>query len=118
MRLEKYTHKPFDVEAIQVSVDNFSEVAAWCDGTIIETDDDRYIKVKVKHPLNVRQTQARVDDWILNARGNFKVYTPSAFERSFVASKSPEATVNIFTDSEELRSVDEVAAGDAIQGKL
>lgn len=52
------------------------------------TDDQpgrKHIKVKVKNPINDRQTKAFVGDWVLytDERSGFKVYNNHAFERSF-----------------------------------
>lgn len=92
LALEKYVRKPFYVEAVQVTEENISEVAAWCGGNIfsdnLESPDGRlakYVQVRVRKPLNERQTKAYVNDWILFAGGGYKVYTPKAFLGCFEA---------------------------------
>lgn len=97
METETYTRKPIHVEAVQVTEENLYEVAAWCDGEVIinqtSRTGERYIKVKVNNPLNVRQTKAFVGDWVLKSKHGFKCYTPKAFEKAF--EKPEEATVNV-----------------------
>lgn len=89
MKTQTYNRKPFQVEAVQVTVDNLEKVAEWCQG-ILDTDfhpEDEvgkvFIRVKVKHPLNARQTKAYLGDWVLKAGEGFKVYNDVAFEKSF-----------------------------------
>lgn len=82
VQTERYTRKPFFVDAVLVTEENFEEVAKWCKGTIAEQGDQRYIKVFVKYPKTERQTQAFVGDWILKLNG-YKIYTQKAFEENF-----------------------------------
>lgn len=113
MKTEKYTRKPFEVEAVQVTDENFEDVAAWCDGTIVtsrspksedglfESESERYIKVDVSRPLNERQTKAYVGDWLLSAVKGFKVYADGPFTRNFT--KVPKNDI-----PQELIATDEV----------
>ena len=90
LKTHKFARKPFYVDAVRVSEANMKEVAEWCDGTI-KTQGDAgraeeevpFIAVKVYRPLNERQSQAFVGDWVLFAGSGFKVYTPKAFDKSF-----------------------------------
>lgn len=94
---EKYVRKPLYVDAVQVTAENFMDVARWCFGEIKNKDgsdvdyskgpdpENQFIKVRVTNPKNIKQTQASVGDWILytdSGRG-FKVYTTKAFLASF-----------------------------------
>jgi len=93
----KYIRKPLIVEAIQVTEENFLEVARWCVGAIclidgditlqmIDPDDDMmkfYIRVRVYNPKTPRQTKAHVGDWILYTVQGYKIYTNRAFFKSF-----------------------------------
>lgn len=86
--IEVYVRKSFDVEAIRVTNDNMRAVAEWCAGEVkaIGGHDGRYgpyIKVDVFRPINERQTQAFVGDWVLRMGTSFKVYTDSAFKKDF-----------------------------------
>ena len=89
----KFARRPFYVDAVQVTAENIDAVAAWCQGDVrtFQTESNsegvtrsqQYVKVRVYRPLNDRQTQAFIGDWILYAGTGFKVYTPKAFEKSF-----------------------------------
>lgn len=114
----KYKRKTFEVEAVQVTAQNFQEAAKWCGGEVrFENNnldiDSAYIKVKVRRPLNEKQTRAAVGDWILLSESGYKVYTSRAFESSFVeATDVEQPSGNVFEnqpedDKEELRVVDE-----------
>lgn len=97
MQTTKFTRKPFEVDAVQVTADNIEEVAKWCQGEVITEDDQPCIKVRVLRALNDRQTKAFVGDWVLYAGTGYKVYIDKAFKKSFVER------------SEELRTVGEPA---------
>lgn len=87
METQKFTRKPFEIDAVQVTPENLEEVAAWCQGEILagESEDtaQRHIKVRVHRPLNDRQTKAYPGDWVLYAGKGYKVYTDKAFKTSF-----------------------------------
>jgi len=82
-----YVRKPLYVEAVQVTPENFNEIALWCQGDIQEITERgrtfQFIAVRVTNPMNPRQGQARVGDWILTSERGYKVYTPKAFEKAF-----------------------------------
>lgn len=85
MKTHKFARKPFYVDAVRVSETNIEEVAQWCEGEI-KTDSQglRYIHVtNVHRPLNDKQTQAYLGDWVLLYGSGFKVYIPKAFDKSF-----------------------------------
>jgi len=91
----KYVRKPLFVDAVQVTEQNFADIARWCFGeigNIDETPVDRsadvqptkqYIHVRVHNPKNPRQTKAFVGDWILYTERGYKVYTTKAFQANF-----------------------------------
>lgn len=88
MKTEKYTRNPFVIDAVQVTDDNINEIAQWCSGDVRTAEikpgkEDHYIKVRVQRPLNERQTQAFVGDWVLFAGTGYKVYTNKAFRKCF-----------------------------------
>lgn len=121
MQIYKYQRKAFEVEAVQVSEENIPDVAEWCDGEVIVDDKNphrTHVKVKVKRPLNDKQTRAYFGDWVLLSESGYKVYTNRAFVNSFerIVSGDPfptQAAGNIFENqpeedkSQELRVVDE-----------
>ena len=109
----KYVRKPLFVDAVQITLANFNEVAEWCQGEVRDYHDkplapeqatnealERYIHVRVHNPKNVRQTKAFVGDWLLYTERGYKVYTQKAFRASFDAvpqDQDSEAT----TDQDE-----------------
>jgi hypothetical protein len=84
LEVAKYSRKPFVVDAIQVTGDNVTAVAEWCNGEVHDANGPgTYIKVQVKRALSARQTKAFVGDWVLKAGTGYKVYTPNAFANGF-----------------------------------
>ena len=83
LEINRYVRRPFYVDSVQVTDANMDEVADWCDGTVITTPKERYIKVKVKRPTNHRQTTAMVGDWVLVSEYGYKVFSPRNFEMKF-----------------------------------
>jgi hypothetical protein len=93
---QRYVRKPLFVDAVQVTEDNFLDIARWCFGEILNNDDTpvaegqgvepskQYIHVRVHNPKNPRQTKAFVGDWILYTERGYKVYTTKAFLANFV----------------------------------
>lgn len=86
---QKYARKPYYADAVEVTEENFEEVAAWCQGEIIETahkheqgKTERHIRVRVHRPINDRQTRAFVGDFLVYLNG-YKVYPAVAFHKSF-----------------------------------
>lgn len=91
----KYVRKPLYVDAVQVTEENFVDIARWCFGEISNIDDTprdmtedveptkQYIYVRVHNPKNPRQTKAFVGDWILYTERGYKVYTTKAFQANF-----------------------------------
>lgn len=90
---EKYIRKPLVVIGVEVTADNFMELALWVQGSIMnidgsETDgpvnpEKQYILVRVHNPKSPRQSKAFVGDWILYSDRGYKVYTPKAFNNTF-----------------------------------
>jgi len=97
VQTKKFHRKSFPVDAIQVTPENMEQVARWCAGTIMHDGDKEghlsrdYIKVRVAYPKDERQTQAYLGDWVLKSGRSFKVYTNSAFEKSFIPEEKPAA---------------------------
>lgn len=84
MEAQRYVRKPMFVEAIQVTKDNFREIAKWCNGTAYESSDG-HITVRVLHTRSktIPRTKAFLGDWVLSSENGFRVYTNSAFEKAF-----------------------------------
>lgn len=98
VKTQKFLRKSFPVDAVQVSPENIEEVAKWCAGEIKHDGEKEghlsrdYISVRVAYPINPRQTQAYFGDWVLKSGKSFKVYTNSAFEKSFVVAEKEKET--------------------------
>ena len=105
IKTERFARRPFFIDAVQVTAENMHDVAKWCDGEVRTTvrtpdgPDESYVKVRVHRPLNDRQTQAFISDWLLYAGSGYKVYTIKAFTKNF----EPIAA----TDTQTLVQLDE-----------
>lgn len=91
---KKYIRKPLRVRAVQVTAENFLEMAFWCKGSIKNIDgstvennsidpEKQFIQVPVSHPRSDSQAQAKIGDWVLKNEKGYKVYTDKAFTNSF-----------------------------------
>lgn len=86
---QRFVRKQFGVDAVQVTPENIEAVAEWCGGTVMHNGDKEghlsrdFIKVNVHMPKDEKQTQAYFGDWVLRSGRSFKVYTDSAFGKSF-----------------------------------
>lgn len=101
----KYVRKPLFVDAVQVTDENFGDIARWCFGEVCNIDETpvdksqdiqpskQYIHVRVHNPKNPRQTKAFVGDWILYTERGYKVYTTKAFQANFDLVKEEVSTV-------------------------
>lgn len=96
METAKFTRKPFDVDAVQVTADNIDEVAKWCQGEVLtDGENNKYVKVRVLRVISERQTQAYAGDWVLYAGTGYKVYTDKAFRKSFNPTTEELRTVTV-----------------------
>lgn len=118
---QRYIRKPLYVDAVQVTEDNFYEVAHWCNGDIA-TDNPQfkermgsapvnqlYIRVRVHSPQSDRQKQAHIGDWVLYNNRGYKIYTDRAFQNSF--DEEPSAAFKRAVD--ELKETWREATADA-----
>lgn len=130
MKTELYGRKSFTVEAVKVTRENMEEVAAWCGGqiqTVTENGREKsFIKVEVKRALNENQTQAFCGDWVLKSDSGFKKYSHRAFVQSFEkqnlyteadAAVQAGKSLNVFTNTEELRVTDEPLPVDEVEAQ-
>lgn len=98
METTKYVRKPLYVDAVQVSVQNFGEIAEWTRGTVVNTNgtqvealnpSEQFIQLQVSNPRSIRETKAYVGDWVcVGEKGGFKIYLEKAFKFTF--DKAPE----------------------------
>ncbi len=86
---QRFVRKPLFVEVVRVTGANLDAVADWCQGQVLQDEvpgkgtSKKYVKVRVHHPRDPRQTKAFVGDWILYTDRGYKVYTNKAFLASF-----------------------------------
>src|SRR5436190_12504897 len=102
VEIVRYVRKPLYVDAIQVTPENFADVARQCEGSIGDKENDpngkqtlpvdiieeinpskHYILVRVHNPQSQRQTKAMLGDWILKTERGYKIYTDRAFKDNF-----------------------------------
>jgi hypothetical protein len=83
IKTQRYVRKPVIVDAVQVTEENFKQLAKWCQGEIQSDGTMQFIRVRVHTPKNPRQSQAFVGDWILYTDKGYKVYSNRAFGDSF-----------------------------------
>lgn len=103
----KFVRRPFEIDAVQVTLANMEEVAKWCGGDVRtrkaerteQGEFTRYIKVRVYRPLDERQSMAYEGDWVLYAGTGYKVFTPNAFENTFVEADKVQEATEAFFDS-------------------
>ena len=87
IKSSKYIRNPLYVDAVQVTVENFEDLAKWCQGDIQTDGTQQFIRVRVHTPKNARQTQAFPGDWILYTDKGYKVYSNMAFNQNFALVK-------------------------------
>jgi hypothetical protein len=89
---EKYVRKPLIVLGVQVTKENFMELALWVQGSVFNPDgtqhgeinpEKQYILVRVHNPKSPKQSKAFLGDWILYSDRGYKVYSPKAFTNTF-----------------------------------
>jgi len=93
---ETYLRKPFEVRAVQVTVENIVDIAHWCKGELVNGEKNNKtvtcIQVKVSNPISDKQTRAFVGDWVLRTKSGWKVYTNKAFRTCF---ERPETKLGV-----------------------
>ena len=111
--IKRFMRRTFDVDAVQVTEENFDAVAEWCGGKIVTVKDavsenkldlgtfdgQTHISIDVARPLTRRQTEAYVGDWVLYANKGFKVYTNRPFVKNFVERNEELQELFVTTDT-------------------
>ena len=111
IKIIRVVRKSVFAGAVHVTDENIKEVAAWCKSEIrIDPDTKQpYIKVRVQHPLNARQTKAYSGDVVLQTAKGFKTFTNEAFEKNFdlvtseAESKNEEVITTLVDESKKVR---------------
>jgi hypothetical protein len=104
---KQYIRKPLYVDAVRVSSANFDEIANWCQGQVQEDDGakgtgKKFIRIRVHNPINPRQTQAFIGDWILYTEKGYKIYSNQAFRASFDEVPDDPKPGDVVMGSEEI----------------
>jgi hypothetical protein len=85
---QDYVRKPFPVQAVLVTPLNIEELAKLCDSKILEGEKEgnfsrQYFKIRVDKPINDRQTEVHVGDYLVRQGRKFKSYQEKQFRSTF-----------------------------------
>jgi len=93
METQKFTRKPFSLEAVQVTPTNINEVAKWCGGTVAPADYKMMggvhkmaqgsIMLPKQGPKSNKTHRVLIGHWITKHREQFRNWTLEAFQASF-----------------------------------
>lgn len=95
MELKNFVRKPFPVKAIQVDFLNAYDVAEWCGGEVVLQATQLLGgagKGKMDLPTVVfkgtgehrdKELVAKLGDWVVELRGNFRVFKKAQFKATF-----------------------------------
>lgn len=93
MDIHRASRKSFDVEFVEVTEENISEVADWCGGRVIGEGRERHVRISDKNAIHTRQTKAFVGDKVVlhTEKKTFKAFGRRAFDNTFaVKGETPE----------------------------
>lgn len=90
-QIAKFSRRPFEVRAVQVTFNNAAEVAKWAKGRVVETPlrlmntDARIPSVEIdgEGKSHGQVFTALVGDWIVKMRNTFRVYKHKVFINTF-----------------------------------
>lgn len=92
---KKFARKPFYVDAVRVTPENFLELSFWSQGSIRNNDEspitngttidpaNQHILVETNKGRNARQRQAHIGDWFVKSERGLRIYTHEAFLDTF-----------------------------------
>lgn len=99
LELKEYDRRPFTVQAVEVTLTNIEQVAAWCKGTLSTVQTKlQGMNTHIDLPVIHLQGQGRDKDRVFTAmigcfvvdhRGSFRMYKPAQFREMFVEKKPP-----------------------------
>lgn len=108
MDIQIFTRRSFEVEAVQLTLNNIDEVAAWC-GATTEMRPTKMMKTEVLLPVinlkgvgneHMKYFIGHLNCWVVRMNKQFRIYKPEQFEKTFT---SP-------TDADELEALREQLA--------
>jgi len=83
----KYSHRVSEVEARQVTQENVSEIAEWCQGVVIEEHDpfdNSKIFLSLNAPTRLGGRRAGEGDYVVEVtNGRFEVHGSIYFETAY-----------------------------------
>ena len=89
MSLEIKKYRASDVEAVQITEENFRDVAEWVGASVGEDfDPSKKLGIAVGSGWNTRMALVRVGYWVIReGTGTFRVFKPRSFEKVFTEVK-------------------------------
>jgi hypothetical protein len=95
MEIQEFVRKPFPVKAVEVNFQNAYEVAEWCRGRV-ELKKTRLMGGAGKGEMDLptvvfqgtgdnrdKEFTAGLGDWVVELRGNFRVFKKAQFKATF-----------------------------------
>lgn len=97
MEFTKFKRRPFEIEAVQITEENISELAEMT-GELVPANgpDDPHIKINKRIVPNVHR--AYVGWWVTQMDDNIRCYAPKIFEEQFEpmnAQELPQAPIEV-----------------------
>jgi len=92
MDIQTYLRRGFDVEAVQITLENIDEVAQWC-GATIEQRPVRMVNTTALLPTislkgsgvdHANYYLGYLNFWVVKMNKKFRIYKPDQFDRTFV----------------------------------
>lgn len=125
MDVKEYARKTFTVQAVEVTLSNYNEVAQWCGGEVIfeptkmlgTTTDLPAILLKGNGANRGKEFKATLGSFVVELRGSFRCYRQAQFWSSFeeLSKDGISLCVDVPSVSGEvpiLEEVDEAFAGE------
>lgn len=92
MEIIDCSRRPFEVKAVEITLANVHEVAAWCKGTVSETKVKMMgaeamlpcVELSGQGTKKGQKFVASLGHFIVEHKGSFRVYRPQQFEETFV----------------------------------
>jgi hypothetical protein len=102
MKTQEYRRKSFSVNAVEVTLQNFEEVAEWCKGEVAYESVKMMgaetklpvVKIKGQGDNRGREFKAYLGCFIIELKGSFRVYKPTQFWNSFEIPKAGGISVS------------------------
>lgn len=90
LKIESWRKIPTTVEAVKVTFDNLDEVARWCRGEVLISDNTPYVRVPIPKNSTENQGRAYSGKWVIKLDKNkWRVFTDVAFRRGFEQVREP-----------------------------